>query len=199
MEATVVEPMAAETGRSRLPDLFHPVILAFVATIAAIAGPALLAQHGWGMSRQNAEVVFDTAVAALLSIIFSIAITRRVLLFPLLRTSTYVVLTFVGTFGLVAVGLKLFKINFSSPQFFIGMAMMAGFVEGYLSVQRRFRPLDVVVVPGGLPPARLSWTLTRPIRLRFLSAVPHAGIKCGSVVADLSCRLSSEWERFLAS
>ena len=60
------------------------------------------------------------ALASLLAIIFSFVIIRRLLSFPLLRTYGYVALTFVSSFCVVAIGLKFFRIDFSSPQFFLG-------------------------------------------------------------------------------
>ena len=107
--------------------------LSIVGGAVAILGPALLDSRGWGMSRQSESVVLDTALATLVSIICSLSITRRLLGFPLMRSRSYVALTFVTSFALMAVLLKVFKINFSSPQFFISMALMAGFAEGYLN------------------------------------------------------------------
>lgn len=173
--------------------------MSIVGGAVAILGPALLDSRGWGMSRQSESVVLDTALATLVSIICSLSITRRLLGFPLMRSRSYVALTFVTSFALMAVLLKVFKINFSSPQFFISMALMAGFAEGYLNLKRRLTFWHIVVVPGGQCPSTQQPKFTTPIKLSFLSTVPKTEIECGSVVADLSWNLAPEWERFLAS
>jgi lipopolysaccharide/colanic/teichoic acid biosynthesis glycosyltransferase len=173
--------------------------LSIVGGAVATIGPAFLASHGWGMSRQSESVVVDTALATLVSIVCSLCITRRLLGFPLMRSRSYVALTFATSFALMGVLLKTFKISFSSPQLFISMALMAGLAEGYLNLKRRLTSWHIIVVPGGQCPSTQQPTFPTPIKLTFLATVPKTEIECGSVVADLSWDLAPEWERFLAS
>jgi lipopolysaccharide/colanic/teichoic acid biosynthesis glycosyltransferase len=189
---------AGRAWNPHVSDSMQSVLLGLLGVSLAIGGPALLAAEGIGMSRQVGKDVFDTATAAFFAIICSLVVSRRLLFFPLLRTSTYVAVTFLASFALVAVCMKFFRINFSSPQFFLSMVIMAGFVEGYLAAQRRWKPRHIVVVPGGTVPAELPRTLSSPIRMTALSAIPGHTLAYSGVVADLSCDLAPEWERFLA-
>jgi lipopolysaccharide/colanic/teichoic acid biosynthesis glycosyltransferase len=173
--------------------------LSLLGAAVAIIGPAYLCAHGWGMSRQQPDLIFDTATAASLAITCSLAVTHRLLAFPLLQSRSYVAITFATCFALVAVALKAREINYSSPQFFLGMVLMAAFVEGYYLYKRRFTQWHVAVVPGGLRPTALPSTLSMPIKLSYLHAVPASELPFGSVVADLSYNLDPAWERFLAT
>lgn len=82
-------------------------------------------------------MALHTAALALLAIALSLFVCRRLLALPLLGTATYVTATFVSSFLLVATGAKLFRIDFSSPQFFASLPIMAAFVEGFLAINRR--------------------------------------------------------------
>ena len=184
--------------RRRLPSSAQSVLFSILGTFVAIFGPALFAVGGVGMSRQSEDVASGTALAALLAIICGFVTVRRVLGFPLVRTYSYVALTFVATFALVAIGLKFFRINFSSPQFFLGMVMIVGQVELFLYAHRHRAPLHIAVVPGGAPLANLPRTLLRPIKVTVLGTVPSAEFDYNSVVADLGKDLTPEWKHFLA-
>src|SRR6266550_775953 len=102
------EAGAVRKWRPRLPSGAQHILLSIFGTLISIAVPALLAFNGWGMSRQDESVVFDTGVAALLATIGGFIMIRRLLTFPLLGTSMYAALTFMGSFALVAMGLKFF-------------------------------------------------------------------------------------------
>lgn len=185
--------------RSRGNGATQAIALSLLGAAVAILGPAFLDAHGWGMSRQQGNVLVNSAIAASLAITCSLTVTHRLLAFPLMQSRTYVAITFATCFALVAATLKVLHIDFSSPQFFLGMALMAAFVEGYYLYKRRFTQWHVAVVPGGLRPTTLPKTLSMPIKLSNLLAVPIGEIPYGSVVADLSFDLEAAWERFLAS
>ena len=89
---------------------------------------------GIGMSRQEGDVAFNAALASLIAIIIGFVIIRRLLSFPLLPTHSYVAMTFLGCFASVAIGLKFFRIDFSSPQFFLAMVIIAALVEMFFFV-----------------------------------------------------------------
>ena len=57
-------------------------------------------------------------------------------------------MTFLGCFLAVAIGLKFFRIDFSSPQFFLGMVIITALVEMFFYVHRHGAPLHIAVVPG---------------------------------------------------
>lgn len=185
--------------RQRLAGPFQPILLSLLGAAVAILGAALLDAYGWAMSQQPKDVIFDTGLAASFATICSLAMTHRLLAFPLMQSRTYIAVTFLSVFALVAVALKVLHISFSSPQFFISMIVMAAFVEGYYLYKRRFTQWHVAVVPGGQRPTALPQVLLKPIKLSYLHAVPTAAVEYGSVVADLSHDLGSAWERFLAS
>jgi len=183
------------------PAVSHTVqawLLTIVGICVATIAPALLSLEGVGMHESDMSGALFTGASALVSIFLSLVILRNLLRFPMLRTSTYVAVTFVCCFAAVATALKLAQMGFSTHQFFLSMVLMAGFFEGFLAAQRRWRPGRFVVVPGGQPPAGLPRMLSRPMRLTFLSTVPTSEIAYSGVVADLSAELGLEWERFLA-
>jgi lipopolysaccharide/colanic/teichoic acid biosynthesis glycosyltransferase len=164
----------------------------------AIIVPTLLALLGVGMSRQEADVAFNAASASLLAIVVSFLIIRRLLKFPLLRTYSYVALTFVSSFALVATGLKFFRIDFSSPQFFVGMVIITALVEMFFYVHRHGVPLHIAVVPGTVTLTKFPNSLLRSIKYTQLVAVPSDEFDYSGVVADLSADLDPDWKNFLA-
>jgi lipopolysaccharide/colanic/teichoic acid biosynthesis glycosyltransferase len=173
--------------------IFFGVLGSFV----AIGGPTLLVLHGIGMSQQDGDVAFNGSVASLLAIIISFVVVRRLLSFPLLRTYGYVAMTFVGSFATVAIVLKFFRIDFSSPQFFLTMVIIMALVEMFFYVRRHGAPLHIAIVPGATALAKPPETLRRLIRFTQLIGVPSE-FNYSGVVADYSARLEPEWEHFLA-
>jgi lipopolysaccharide/colanic/teichoic acid biosynthesis glycosyltransferase len=192
----VLEPLVWKR-HSRAPNPARYIFFGVLATFVAISAPILLVLLGIGMSRQDADVAFNGAFASLLAIIFSFVAIRRLLGFPLLRTYGYIAITFVSSFAVVAIGLKFLQINFSSPQFFLGMVMIAAQVEIFFYVHHNGAPLHIAVVPGAATLAKPPKTLLRSMRFTLLSSVPIAFDYSG-VVADFSAELEPEWEHFLA-
>ena len=149
----------AVVRRPRMPKAAQYIFYSVFGTFVAISVPTLLALLGVGMSRQQGDVAFNAASASLLAIVASFLIIRRLLRFPLLRTYSYVALTFVSSFALVASGLKLFRIDFSSPQFFLGMVIITVLVEMFFYVHRHWAPLHIAVLPDTLTPTKLPSAL----------------------------------------
>src|SRR5262249_31605030 len=152
-------------------------------TIVAISGSALLALLGIGMSAQEVDATFNGAFASLLAIIFSFVAIRRLLSFPLLRTYGYVAMTFVVSFIVVAIGLKFFRIAFSSPQFFLATVLIIAMVEMFFHVHRHGAPLQIAVVPGTATLAKLPKTVRQSIKFVWLTDVPGE-FNYSGVVAD---------------
>src|SRR5262249_8118990 len=100
------ERMAVATWRPRLSESMQSTLLSILGGLLAIIGPALLGLNAVGMYQQDVEGAFNTGVLALLAIIGSSVILRHLLSFPLLRTSTYIAVTFVSVFTLEAVCLR---------------------------------------------------------------------------------------------
>ena len=98
----------------------------------------------------------------------------------------------------MAIGLKFFRIDFSSPQFFLGMVIITALVELFFHVHRRGAPLHIAVVPGAATLAKLPKTLLRSIRFTLLSWRSKIEFDYSGVVADFSAELEPEWEHFLA-
>jgi lipopolysaccharide/colanic/teichoic acid biosynthesis glycosyltransferase len=176
-----------------------PPFVSGLGVFFALAVPVLLVMNGLGMSRQDETVALQTAALAFLAISSSLLICHRLLAIPLLRTATYVTATFVTSFLLVAAGAKLFRVGFSSPQFFASVPITAGFVEGFLAINRRRRPWRIAIVPGGMAPAEPPQWPYRPIEKVFLSGVPIGDVDFSGVTADLSFDHAPQWERFLAA
>jgi len=166
------------------------------ATVVAISSSMLLAVLGIGMSSQEIETAFNAAAASLLAITLSFMAIRRLLSFPLLRTYGYVAMTFVVSFIVVAIGLKFFRIPFSSPQFFLGALLIIVMVEMFFHVHRHGAPLHIAVLPGTTRLAKLPSTLHQSIRFTKLTDVP-IDFEYNGVVADLNAKLEPEWEHFL--
>src|SRR2546423_8832582 len=102
------ERSAARRRRFRVSSSTQHIFFCILGTLVAIAAPVLLVLSGLGMSRQKVDVASTTAFASLFAILCGFIIIRRLLRFPLLRTYSYVALTFVTSFVLVALGLKFF-------------------------------------------------------------------------------------------
>jgi lipopolysaccharide/colanic/teichoic acid biosynthesis glycosyltransferase/putative flippase GtrA len=196
-EGAVLELLVAWKRNPRAPSSARYLFFGVLGTLVAVGGPILLVLLGIGMSRQNADVALNAAFASLLAIIFSFVAIRRLLGFPLLRTYGYIAITFVSSFAIVAIGLKFFRIDFSSPQFFLGMVIIAVQVEIFFYVHHRGAPLHIAVVPGAASLAKPPKTMLRSIKFTWLTNVPTAFAYNG-VVADFSAELEPEWEHFLA-
>jgi lipopolysaccharide/colanic/teichoic acid biosynthesis glycosyltransferase len=184
--------------RLRMTKTTQYILYSIFGTSVAIIVPTLLALLGVGMSKQNGEVAFNAASASLLAIIVSFVVVRRVVTFPLLRTYSYVALTFVSSFALVAIGLKFFQIQFSSPQFFVGMVIITALVEIFFYAHRHAAPLQFAVIPGTPTLAQLPNSSRRSIKYTQLAAVPSGEFAFSGVIADLGSDLEPNWENFLA-
>ena len=97
----------------------------------------------------------------------------------------------------MAIGLKFFRIDFSSPQFFLAMVIIAALVEMFFFVHRYGAPLHIAVVPGAAILAKPPKTLRRSIRFTWLTDVPST-FNYSGVIANFSSELEPEWEHFLA-
>jgi lipopolysaccharide/colanic/teichoic acid biosynthesis glycosyltransferase len=174
------------------------ILWSILGTFVAITVPTVFVLFAVGMSKQNGEVAFNAASASLLAIVVSFVVVRRLVNFPLLRTYSYVALTFACSFALVASGLKFFRIEFSSPQFFIGMVIITALVEIFFYAHRHAAPLQFAVVPGTPTLAKLPNSVRRSIKYTQLTAVPSGEFDYSGVIADLGSDLDPNWENFLA-
>jgi lipopolysaccharide/colanic/teichoic acid biosynthesis glycosyltransferase len=173
------------------------VVFSVLGTFVAIIGPALLALFGIGMSRQNPDIACNAAYAALFAIICGFAIIRRLLSLPLLRTYNYVAGTFITSFVVMAVGLKFFRIDFSSPQYFLSLAMIVTMIVLFLHRYRQAAPLHIAVLPGVTCLTELPDKMLRSVKFTWLSVVPKE-VDYNGVVADFSREMEPAWEHFLA-
>jgi lipopolysaccharide/colanic/teichoic acid biosynthesis glycosyltransferase len=184
--------------RSRAPGSAKYILFSMFATIVAIANPMLLVLLGIGMSEQDWNVASNGALASLFAIIFSFFVIRKLLRFPLLRTYGYVALTFTISFCSLAIVLRFFRVDFSSPQFFLGMVMITVMVELFLHAHGRWALSRMAVVPGASKVAKLPRPLAGAFEFTMLTSVPDADFDHTGVIADLSSDLEPQWERFLA-
>jgi lipopolysaccharide/colanic/teichoic acid biosynthesis glycosyltransferase len=184
-------------GRPRMVRTAQYILYSIFGTLVAIIVPALLVLLGIGMSRQEPDVAFNAAFASLLAIIISFAVIRRLIRFPLLSTYNYVAVTFIISFAIVAIGLKFFRIDFSSPQFFLAMAIITALVEIFFYTHRHGAPLHIAVAPGVASLAKLPSTMPRSVTFTRPIVVPSE-FNYSGVVADFGAALDPEWEHFLA-
>ena len=197
-DAAFFEQLGDRRRRSRAPGSAKYILFGIFGTIVAIVNPTLLVLLGIGMSPQEGNVALNGALASLFAIILSFFIIRRLLSFPLLRTYGYIALTFVSNFIGVAIALRFFRIDFSSPQFFLGMVMITAMVELFFYAHRQWAPSRIAVVPGALNVAKLPEVLVGAVDFTVLTSVPGIDFDFNGIIADLSSDLEPTWERFLA-
>jgi len=184
--------------RARARGMVQYLLFSLLGTSVAIVGPTLFVLAGIGMSRQEGDVAANGAIASMLAIIASFLVIRRLLSFPLLRSYSYIALTFFSSFIIVATVLKFFRIDFSSPQLFLGMVMITTMVEVFFYIHSRWTPLRIAIVPGAQGLMKVSKGRIASMEFTALNALPSAEFDYSGVVADLDADLEPEWERFLA-
>jgi lipopolysaccharide/colanic/teichoic acid biosynthesis glycosyltransferase len=194
-DLAILESQVASKRHSHATPWY--IFFGFLGSCVAIGGPTLLVLHGIGMSQQDGAVAAHGSVASLLAIVIGFVVIRRLLSFPLLRTYGYVAMTFIGSFLVMAIGLKFFRIDFSSPQFFLGMVIITALVEMFLYVRRHGAPLHIAIVPGATTLAKPPERLPQSVRFTQLIGIP-CEFNYSGVVADFSAGLEPEWEHFLA-
>jgi lipopolysaccharide/colanic/teichoic acid biosynthesis glycosyltransferase len=197
-DAALYQQPVGRKRRSRAPGSAKYILFSISGTIAAIAAPLLLVLLGIGMSRQDGNVALNGALASLIAIGFSFVVIRRLLRFPLLRSYGYVALTFALSFSIGAIILRFLRIDFSSPQFFLAMALITAMVELFFYAYRQWAPSRIAVVPGASNVARLSEALVRAMEFKILTSVPELDFDYNGVIVDLNSALEPKWERFLA-
>jgi lipopolysaccharide/colanic/teichoic acid biosynthesis glycosyltransferase len=173
-------------------------LFSILGTIVAVINPVLLVLQGIGMSRQDGNVALNGALASLFVIMLSIFIIRRLLRFPLQRSYGYIALTFVINFLGAAIALRFLRIDFSSPQFFLGMVMITALGELFFYANRQWAPSRIAVVPGTSNIAKLPELLVGTVDFTMLYSAPSIDFNYNGVVADFNSDLEPEWERFLA-
>src|SRR5262249_58772437 len=142
----------------------------------------LLVLLGAGMTRRDGDVALNGALASLFAITLSVVVIRRLVKFPLLRTYGYIALTFVISFCAVAIALRFFRVDFSSPQFFLGMLMITLMIELFFYAHRQWAPSRIAVVPGASNIAKLPGQLVGTVNLTMLNSVPSVDLQYNGVV-----------------
>ena len=190
--------LADRWRRPRAPGSAKYILFSIFGATVAIISPTLLVLLGIGMSKQNGDVALNGALASLFAIISSFLVIRRLVKFPLLRSYGYIALNFVINFCLVAIALRFLRVDFSSPQFFLGMVMITLMVELFFFAYRQLALSRIAVVPGASNVAKLPELLVGAVEFIMLRSVPAVDFDYSGVIADLSLDLDPRWERFLA-
>src|SRR6478735_6065487 len=89
--------------RPRIPKPVRYMLFSVLASLVATAGPLLLAILGIGMSEQDGGVASNGAFASWLAICAGFLIIRRLIRVPLLRAYSYVAMTFLACFLIIAI------------------------------------------------------------------------------------------------
>ena len=187
-----------QTGRQPLHVDVPAGVLLTLGLLSALLLPAMLGSFGIGMSAQPDEVILDTAKASIVSLVIALLIVRRILTFPLLRSITYIFIAFGIVFLAMGVFLKLFRINVSSPQFYLSAVISIVVVEAFLVLRRRrFRPV-FALLPTVDDPEIASLALAKRAICMSLTQVPKDLDRFNGFIADLRNDLDPEWERLLA-
>ncbi len=184
--------------RPRIPKPVRYMLFSVLASLVATAGPLLLAILGIGMSEQDGGVASNGAFASWLAICAGFLIIRRLIRVPLLRAYSYVAMTFLVCFLIMAITLKFFRIDFSSPQLFLGCVIITALVEVFFYTRRYAAAQNIAIVPGTKALIQFPKRTLGPLRFMLLSAAPSGKFHYQGVVADLNADLEPAWERFLA-
>jgi lipopolysaccharide/colanic/teichoic acid biosynthesis glycosyltransferase len=198
-DLAALKPEVGRARHRRAQNVARFIFFGILGTLVAISGPMLLVVLGIGMSSQPVDVADNAALASLLAIIVSFVAIRRLLSLPLLRAYGYVALTFVSSFAFVAIALKFFRIDFSSPQFFLGMVIITALVEAFLYSRRHETAQTVAVVPGAETLIKVPRRTLGSVQLTPLAAPPSGQIEYDGIIANFCADLEPEWERFLAT
>jgi lipopolysaccharide/colanic/teichoic acid biosynthesis glycosyltransferase len=197
-DAALYRQATGRLQRSRVPRSAKYILFSILGICLAIICPTLAVLLGIGMSQQNGDIALNGALASLFAILASFFVIRHLLKFPLLRTYDYIVLTFaINSLG-VAIALRFLRIDFSSPQFFLGMVMITAMVELFFYCHRQLAASRIALVPGASNIAKLPEQLVGTVNLTMLNSVPSIELEYNGIVADLNSDLEPSWERFLA-
>ena len=180
--------------------LWEACLLGFLALglCIALAVPGVFCTQGILMSAQPAEVVWSTGEASAFAMLASLLILRRILTFPLLRTGTFVVLTVAVIFVLAGITLKVFRVNFSGPQFFLCSLILIVMIEAFLTLKRRREAPRLALFPGVNAVDVNALLGNRRAQFRPLTAVPSSLDTYDGVIADFRQTFPAEWERCMA-
>jgi lipopolysaccharide/colanic/teichoic acid biosynthesis glycosyltransferase len=197
-DAALCEQPAGRSRRSCAPGSAKYILFSIFGIAVSIISPTLLVLFGIGMSEQDGDVALKGASASLAAITFSFLVIRRLLRFPLLNNYGYVALTFVISFSIVAIFLRFWRIDFSSPQFFFGMVIITAMVELFFYTRRRWASSRLAIAPGASKLAKLPAALLGRVEFTMLTSAPEFDFEYDGVIADLSSDLGPKWERFIA-
>jgi len=165
-----------------------------VGLVVAVALPALIRWPDSAFEFSAASLnnaLFGTAAAVL----SGYYLTRKLAAFPGLQVFSFILPTFSGTYGLMAVGLLLTRHDYSRFQLLASFLIAVAFFHYAFLVERRIRRPRLAIVPHGnvdqlMQSTRVDWSLwPSPDRLPD----GHDGL-----VADLRADLGEAWEAFLA-
>jgi len=165
-----------------------------VGLVVAVALPALIRwpDSAFEFSAASLNNALFGTVAAVLSGYY---LTRKLAAFPGLQVFSFILPTFSGTYGLMAVGLLLTRHDCSRFQLLASFLIAVAFFHCAFLVERRTRRPRLAIVPHGdvdqlMQSTRVDWSLwPSPDRLPDR----HDGL-----VADLRADLGEAWEAFLA-
>lgn len=165
-----------------------------VGLVVAVALPALIRWPDSAFEFSAASLnnaLFGTAAAVLCGYY----LTRKLAAFPGLQVFAFILPTFSGTYGSMAVGLLLTRHDYSRFQLLASFLIAVAFFHCAFLVERRTRRPRLAIVPHGdvdqlMQSTRVDWSLwPSPDRLPDR----HDGL-----VADLRADLGEAWEAFLA-
>jgi lipopolysaccharide/colanic/teichoic acid biosynthesis glycosyltransferase len=166
------------------------------ALVVSVILPAFLRNNFQFAFGQSSFV--EGGIAATFAILLATYLVRRMSDFPGVQSGVHIPLVITGTFGLAAVILLLFRLDYS--RFFLAsnyILTLIWFVGLHMLSRYLLHPM-VAVVPGGHASSLLDLNGVRWQELR--EPPPEAGaVRYSAVVADLRCGLSQEWERFLVT
>ena len=100
-------------------------------------------------------------------------------------------MTFLSCFLIVAIILKFSRIDFSSPQLFLGFVIITALVEAFFYTRRHAIPQDIAIVPGDRSPTRLPKRTLGPIKFTQLVSCPQRQIPITMALLPISAPISS--------
>jgi lipopolysaccharide/colanic/teichoic acid biosynthesis glycosyltransferase len=186
------EPLATETlGPLRSLARIRFQLLGGLAL--AVFLPALF--KGAFELRPSPGSLQNSMLATMVAVCVGLYVLRKMLPFPGVRATAFVLPTFTAVYALVATGFLLLRIDYSRFQLLASFLLAVPWFMFVSIVERRYRRPRLALVPGGDSRAVCALQQADWCALDQPNALP-AGVS--GVVADLRADLDPDWEKLLA-
>lgn len=164
------------------------------ALLICVLFPALL-RNGFRLSEMFYPSDIKMTVGALGALLGGYYLHRRVIGFPGVSASSYILPAFTTSFAAVIVVFFFFRIEYSRLDFLLSYSLALVWAYVHSEVGRRVQVLRLGVVPGG---AVTSLDQIRGVAWDWLAAPEADWQRWDGIVADLRADHHPDWTRFIA-